>query len=105
MFAKFIDDSKLLIVDGDGEKQVTVNRQNLLMATDIYSNLKITTPYTFKSTEVFDISGGSVVFYGHGYGHGLGMSQWGARRMAELGKKFDEILLYYYQGSQLSKLQ
>lgn len=38
------------------------------------------------------------VLEGKGFGHGLGMSQYGARRMAELNYKFDEILTYYYTG-------
>jgi stage II sporulation protein D len=38
------------------------------------------------------------IFDGKGYGHGLGMSQYGARKMAELGYKYDEILTYYYTG-------
>ncbi|MDK2856474.1 MAG: stage sporulation protein [Bacillota bacterium] len=44
-----------------------------------------------------------VVFRGRGYGHGVGMSQWGARRMAENHpgpdpEFFRQILTYYYQG-------
>ncbi len=41
---------------------------------------------------------GRVDFVGHGWGHGVGMSQWGAYQMASDGKTFDEILGHYYQG-------
>lgn len=41
---------------------------------------------------------------GGGYGHGAGMSQNGAKTMAEQGMKHDEILKFYYQGIQLKKL-
>ncbi|MFD1736814.1 SpoIID/LytB domain-containing protein [Bacillus salitolerans] len=37
-------------------------------------------------------------FTGNGWGHGLGMSQWGARGMAEKGFMYDQILTYYYSG-------
>ena len=37
-------------------------------------------------------------FAGGGWGHGVGMSQWGARGMAEQGHSHEEILLHYYQG-------
>jgi stage II sporulation protein D len=37
-------------------------------------------------------------FAGTGWGHGVGMPQWGARNMAEAGKNFKEILTYYYTG-------
>ena len=32
------------------------------------------------------------------YGHGVGMSQNGAKKMAELGYSFEEILKFYYTG-------
>lgn len=32
-----------------------------------------------------------------GLGHGVGMSQYGAERMAESGKPYDEILQYYFK--------
>ena len=37
-------------------------------------------------------------FNGNGWGHGLGMSQWGARGMASQGKTYEEILKYYFTG-------
>ena len=33
-----------------------------------------------------------------GYGHGVGMSQYGANSMANKGSKYDEILKHYYSG-------
>ena len=38
---------------------------------------------------------------GHGFGHGVGMSQWGAYGMALRGKSHAEILRHYYQGAEL----
>ena len=38
------------------------------------------------------------VFTGKGYGHGVGMSQWGAQGMAVSGKSAEEILKHYYLG-------
>ena len=38
---------------------------------------------------------------GGGYGHGVGMSQWGARGMAESGFTYDAILKHYYTGIEL----
>lgn len=40
----------------------------------------------------------AVVFTGRGSGHGVGMSQWGARGLAQLGRTYQEILRYYYSG-------
>ena len=39
---------------------------------------------------------------GRGYGHGVGMSQWGANGLANLGWTYSQILAYYYQNSTLS---
>lgn len=39
-----------------------------------------------------------------GYGHGVGMSQWGAEGMAEEGYKYYEILAHYYTGTQITDL-
>lgn len=39
-----------------------------------------------------------IIFTTHGYGHGVGMSQWGANGMAKAGFGYEEILKHYYQG-------
>ncbi|MEO0407100.1 MAG: SpoIID/LytB domain-containing protein [Cyanobacteria bacterium P01_A01_bin.135] len=44
----------------------------------------------------------SFTFVGRGYGHGVGMSQWGARGMADQGYGYDSILGHYYQGVSLA---
>ncbi|MDI6771073.1 MAG: SpoIID/LytB domain-containing protein [bacterium] len=41
---------------------------------------------------------GSVEFAGRGFGHGVGMSQWGARGMALAGHDYTAILKYFYTG-------
>ncbi len=40
-----------------------------------------------------------VIFDGKGYGHGVGLSQWGAFEMAKQGKNYKEILKHYYPGT------
>ena len=49
-------------------------------------------------------SGDRYVFEGSGYGHGVGMSQYGARAMAQAGKSYREILSFYYPGVSLAHL-
>lgn len=41
-------------------------------------------------------SDGQIIISGYGYGHGVGMSQWGAIGMAAKGYDYEEILLHYY---------
>ncbi|MBU1487467.1 SpoIID/LytB domain-containing protein [bacterium] len=44
-----------------------------------------------------------VEFEGNGWGHGVGMSQWGARDMASLGYTYQDILKHYYKGVEIEK--
>lgn len=43
------------------------------------------------------------VIHGGGYGHGVGMSQYGANEMAKKGMNYKEILQYYYNGTKIEK--
>lgn len=58
-----------------------------------------------KST-LFDakLTKDAVTFTGYGSGHGLGISQWGAKRLAESGKSYADILHHYYTGTTLQQL-
>ena len=40
-----------------------------------------------------------------GYGHGVGLSQWGARYLAEQGKSWRQILAHYYPGTEITSLE
>lgn len=53
----------------------------------------------------FSINENEIVFNCKGYGHGVGMSQWGANVMAKDGKKYDEILKHYYTGTKLKEVK
>ena len=44
---------------------------------------------------------GNFSFTTRGYGHGVGLSQWGAKAMAEQGAAYADILAHYYPGTQL----
>ncbi|MBR2916847.1 MAG: SpoIID/LytB domain-containing protein, partial [Clostridia bacterium] len=46
-------------------------------------------------------AGDDFIFSGQGWGHGVGMSQYGAKGMAEAGFTYEEILTHYYQGTHL----
>ncbi|RMG80017.1 MAG: hypothetical protein D6707_07095, partial [Bacteroidetes bacterium] len=46
----------------------------------------------------------TIYIYGNGFGHGVGLCQEGAMKMAELGYTYDEILHYYYSNVHLIHL-
>ena len=70
-----------------------------MKARDMYNKLGL------RSTD-FEINqlGSNVIINMKGYGHGVGMSQYGAEGMAKEGYKYDEILKYYYSGVEIKKL-
>jgi stage II sporulation protein D len=57
------------------------------------SNLKITK------------TGDSFVFKGNGWGHRVGLSQWGAKAMADKGISYGRILSFYYPGTKIEKVK
>jgi stage II sporulation protein D len=63
-------------------------------------------PRIIRSTN-FDVTVESdkAVFKGYGWGHGVGLCQWGAYFMALRGYKVEEILKFYYPGSKISQLK
>jgi stage II sporulation protein D len=60
---------------------------------------------TLKSTLfAVAVDGDTARFAGRGYGHGVGMCQWGAKGMAEQGYHAARILEFYYPGTSLGAL-
>lgn len=51
----------------------------------------------------FTVTGNQFVFYGRGYGHGVGMSQYGAKSMGDRGYNFQTILQYYFKGVTIAR--
>lgn len=62
------------------------------------SKLKSTLIHSIERTE------NAIIFTGSGFGHGVGMSQWGAHRMAEEGMDAEQIIRHYYSGVELVEL-
>ncbi|HYI45300.1 MAG TPA: SpoIID/LytB domain-containing protein [Actinomycetota bacterium] len=62
-------------------------------------------PETLPSERfVIRTRGKRVLVFGRGWGHGVGMSQWGAHGLAEQGVSFDEILRHYYTGVSIGRV-
>lgn len=64
-----------------------------------YTGVEIRNMLALRSADFdFNITDNGVVFTTRGYGHGVGMSQYGANGMANAGYSFEQILKYYYTG-------
>jgi stage II sporulation protein D len=63
---------------------------------------RILTPTRLRSG-VFELrkEGDRIFFTGHGWGHGVGMCQWGAYALARRGATAEEIIAYYYPSAQI----
>lgn len=89
------DRGRVSIISSDGKISNNTNKNlNVISDSEIVS---------LNTTEFVDISRGSVVISGRGYGHGIGMSQYGAMEMAKQGFDFEEILKYYYTDIEIRK--
>lgn len=68
-----------------------------------FSGVELRQLFSLRST-AFELryTGGLFVFTVTGYGHGVGMSQYGAKVMAEQGASYDEILAHYYPGTEIA---
>jgi len=73
-----------------------------LMGTEFRSLIG---PNKLRST-LFNVEkrGNYFIFTGKGWGHGVGMCQWGAKAMAEKGYGVSEILKFYYPGTEIEKV-
>lgn len=92
--------TKNVVVFGDSDfvKNIKINdvdySPKLLRKTVGYSKLK---SETFK----LEIMDDKIIFNGFGYGHGVGMSQWGANAMAKQNFNYKEIIEFYYPNTEL----
>lgn len=55
-------------------------------------------------TFTYDSASQNYIFNGVGYGHGIGLSQYGAKAMAEKGFDYEQILKFYYNDIEISKM-
>ena len=95
-----ITNSKIEIEDYTGSGRV--NKLKIdgieIKATELRSLLGIRST-NFRIEETTE----NITFYTVGYGHGVGMSQYGANQMAIEGKNYEEIIKHYYTGVEIHK--
>jgi len=83
---------ELKVKGSKGEAAILAKDFRRIIGSDIVRST------SFKVTLVGDY----VAFEGLGWGHGVGLCQWGAYYMSRAGKKAAEILEYYYPGSKVT---
>jgi stage II sporulation protein D len=86
--------SRLRIWDGAGFLEINGKRFRELLGTERIRSTRFTV-YA---------DGPSVLFIGQGWGHGVGLSQWGAKGMADLAYDYTAILKHYFPLAELVRL-
>lgn len=74
----------------------------ITIASTVYSGTLIRQMFSLRSsTFEMSVTDTDVIFTVRGYGHGAGMSQYGANEMAKKGNSYEQILTYYYTGTKI----
>lgn len=97
-------------------KVIERNRSSRVVKLNLFKGLAVSSisgkdfrhilgPSRIRSTRFnIKVDNGRAYFSGTGWGHGVGLCQWGARGMAIQGRKAQEILSFYYPGAKIVKL-
>jgi len=83
----------------EGKSIITANGQALFFSKEAFI-LADGTSKVLRAQGSKDV----YTFLGRGYGHGVGLSQWGAKAMAENGYNYVDILLHYYRNTQVENM-
>lgn len=103
--------SEKLGVNLTSVSQITINSRtsgdrvnSITIAGKNFTGVKVRSLLGLRSAD-FSVSqsGSSIVFTTKGYGHGVGMSQYGANGMANAGYNYKQILKHYYTGISIVK--
>lgn len=78
----------------NGEKEVATPTLRIALGSEKMRSTLLTS---------LTLQNGSVSMAGRGFGHGVGMPQWGAYGLAEKGLKGEEIVLTYFQNAKIAK--
>ncbi|WP_037986071.1 stage II sporulation protein D [Thalassobacillus devorans] len=117
---KFLDQKVLSVQEVEAKlgvtfpADVTASRINLTEGNRVssievggkkFSGREIREKLGLRSSDFsIDQKDGHLIFTTKGYGHGVGMSQYGANGMAKQGSNYKEIVQHYYQGAKVTKL-
>ena len=88
--------SNICIYSEDDKKEQTVTEDVFVIDSDNEITKLNVLSKDIIEKETYDLDDGEYLIVGNGYGHGAGMSQYGAKGMAEKGFIANEIIKFYY---------
>lgn len=90
---------------GQITRNATNHVDNIVISNKSFTGIELRKILNLRSTDFeIKIVDNNYEITTKGYGHGVGMSQYGANYMAENGNNYQEILKHYYQNTQISKI-
>ncbi len=103
---------KIYVLDGNSRypSEIDINNAHILDGKGNNSANRSTVSRAISNDRTSSIGGSksivptTFIFNGVGYGHGVGMSQYGAMEMAKLGYNYEDIIKYYYTGVDIIKI-
>lgn len=108
----YIDFLKLLELPNEELSITNIKRNNsnrvdsITINNKTFTGIEIRTKLNLRSTDFTIIKEGDTInITTKGYGHGVGMSQYGANALANSGKNYQEILTYYYQNTEIKNYE
>lgn len=111
--AKALESLNIALKDGDMlEELIKIEKTSragtvlsVKIGTEHFSGEEVRNAFSLRSAAfTVKASKNALTFTVLGYGHGVGLSQYGANYMAKNGSDFEEILKHYYKGAQISDL-
>ena len=98
MLCNQISISNIIKDNSNRISSITINNKT-------YTGIEIRKLLSLRSTDfTINIKENNIEIITKGYGHGVGMSQYGANNMAKLGFTYEEILKYYYQDIKIESI-
>lgn len=92
------------IVVGDVDRTPSNRINTIVINGKLFTGKEIRTLLNLRSTDFVIEINDKVVITTKGYGHGVGLSQYGANELAKTGKEYNEILQYYYQKIDITQI-
>lgn len=87
------------------ERSNTNHVSTITINNKVYSGIQFRKLLNLRSTDfTIDIQDNIYIITTTGYGHGVGMSQYGANQMAKNGSNYKEILNHYYENTEISEI-
>ena len=96
-----VNDLNIILNGRSGRREIH------LYGNEIRSKIRTSERNLSLWSTMFDVKvneNGNIIFYGNGFGHGVGLCQWGAIGQSRLGIDYKNILAHYYPGTVLGRI-